>query len=288
MSGESKNYNVGAFVDASHLRATVARSSELLVSSYHHLFCHRYRPVPTEGAWTAGVEYTFQETKHFNVSATGGAIGGNSLLYRILVSREVMVLKMMISVAGHAVSPGISSNTPQNLTYFEKEASIPSMLAPHRNIIHVIHSWSGGYPAPLLEDIKASTNVPLTRETSFFVIPNMQCDLSEYRRRLFADRTILPDDMRTYCMVVDLLAAVAHMEQRRVVHRDIKPANILVEMTGALVLGDFGTGARLVTSDGKDITLEMNPEWLAGTNGFNPPEVERSRGGGGGVASPPL
>lgn len=237
-----------------------------LIKRYNDTFGHRFRPVALDRPWVSGHghDYTFCETRPFNVSRDGGRpIGSNGLLYRILIGNEIWVLKMMWSFSG---------GTVPSLARFEKESSIPNMLNPHANIIPILHSWTGPCPDQLLDDIKRKTDLPFASRTSFFVMPNMQCDLSEYQRRWVEEKRVISE--LTWCtMVFDLLAAVARLEEKHVVHRDIKPANIFVDQTGALVLGDFGSAHCIMLPDGQALTVAMNSDWCEGTPLHQAPEV---------------
>jgi hypothetical protein len=69
---------------------------------------------------------------------------------------------------------------------------------------------------------------------------------------------------RALRMAVQVCEALAFAHQRGVVHGDVKPANVLVEPSGTVKLGDFGT-ARLVDAPARGL--------VAGTRAYMAPEA---------------
>ena len=108
---------------------------------------------------------------------------------------------------------------------FRREASLLARLS-HPNIVRLMDAGvaTNGQPYLVLEHV---AGVPIDR----------WCDdhslSTAARLRLF----------------VDVLAAVAHAHDRRVLHRDLKPANILVTEDGQVKLLDFGIARLLGPSD---------------------------------------
>jgi serine/threonine protein kinase len=89
------------------------------------------------------------------------------------------------------------------------------------------------------------------------------CNLREY----FARKTAF-EEADIVSIMVQLLDALGHAHERKVVHRDVKPANLIIMNTGRLKIADFGV-ARIEASD----VTQTFP--LMGTPGYIPPEMYR-------------
>eukprot|EP01063_Lacrimia_lanifica_P039507 TRINITY_DN8693_c0_g2_i1.p1 TRINITY_DN8693_c0_g2~~TRINITY_DN8693_c0_g2_i1.p1 ORF type:complete len:832 (+),score=301.21 TRINITY_DN8693_c0_g2_i1:44-2539(+) len=80
----------------------------------------------------------------------------------------------------------------------------------------------------------------------------------------------LPEDT-VKLFSVDILRGVHYLHQRRIIHRDIKGANILVDSTGGLRLGDFGSCREVTANRVRFDSLQGTPHWMA-------PEVIKQTG----------
>lgn len=172
--------------------------------------------------------------------------------------QEVWVMKMMWRFHG---------STVPNLTHFQKEANIPKLLAPHPNIISILHSWSE-YIAGIQE-----------RRWSFSALePNIVfCDATDElwfvsisatgRRMVFFYTCRLVSD------VCGSIVCSGPIGRKKIAHRNIKPANIFVDHTGTLVLGNFGAADRICYAEDKPITVGINFAWCGGSPSYQAPEV---------------
>lgn len=68
-------------------------------------------------------------------------------------------------------------------------------------------------------------------------------------------------------MMLQLLSALAFLEQRWIMHRDVKPSNILLDTNGVLKLCDFGLARRWSAQDRGDHTPSVTTLW------YRAPEV---------------
>jgi Tol biopolymer transport system component/serine/threonine protein kinase len=108
---------------------------------------------------------------------------------------------------------------------FRREATILARLT-HPNIAHLIDAGvsSDGQPYLVLEFVDGQAI-------------DQYCD----------DRALdVPSRIR---VVLDVLGAVAHAHEHRIVHRDIKPSNVLVRTDGHVKLLDFGIAKLLERDD---------------------------------------
>ena len=142
----------------------------------------------------------------------------------------------------------------QSEARFRREANILARLS-HHNIAHLIDAGisSDGQPYLILELVDGQ---PIDRA----------CDM----------RTLdVPARIR---MFLDVLDAVAHAHEHRIVHRDIKPTNVLVRTDGHVKLLDFGI-AKLLEREGEantatTLTIEQG---MALTPAYAAPEQIQAR-----------
>ena len=77
-------------------------------------------------------------------------------------------------------------------------------------------------------------------------------------------------------VVLSLCSALAFVHAKGIMHRDVKPDNLMVDASGAVLLGDFGAARRLAKEGENEITQigTLNfqaPETLLHTAGLQPP-----------------
>jgi cyclin-dependent kinase 12/13 len=73
----------------------------------------------------------------------------------------------------------------------------------------------------------------------FLVFGQMRCDL----RHLIEHMNISNAQAKT--LIRQLLCALSHCHERKIMHRDIKPGNILLDQNGVLKLADFGLSRKI-------------------------------------------
>lgn len=100
-----------------------------------------------------------------------------------------------------------------------------------------------------------------TDDYFYIVLENMETDL----RRILDSHQPLGEEHFKYFMV-QILDAVAHIHEMKVVHRDIKPGNLLLMSNCDMKLCDFGMADFLV-DDSKKISGEIMTRW------YRAPEV---------------
>lgn len=69
--------------------------------------------------------------------------------------------------------------------------------------------------------------------------------------------------------VIEILSAVQHAHDRKILHRDLKPSNAIVSSTGQTYVLDFGMACFLEVSTDERLT-----QYCAGTAGYIPPEID--------------
>ncbi len=102
------------------------------------------------------------------------------------------------------------------------------------------------------------------RETNYLVME--YAPGGSLRERLKAGE-LIPEKL---CRKIglELLRALAHAHQRKVLHRDIKPANVLFDRSGRARLADFGLAKVLA-----DTSTRKSLRTVAGTPSYIPPEI---------------
>lgn len=81
----------------------------------------------------------------------------------------------------------------------------------------------------------------------------------------------VPETPGRLAIVARICDAVQHAHQKGVIHRDLKPSNILIDDAGQPKVLDFGV-ARVVQSDGRDVSTHTSAGQLIGTVAYMSPE----------------
>ncbi|KAJ3381789.1 Protein kinase [Entophlyctis sp. JEL0112] len=65
------------------------------------------------------------------------------------------------------------------------------------------------------------------------------------------------------CICNEVIKAVIHLHERKIIHRDIKSDNVLIGKDGSIKLTDFGYSAKLTVTNKQRATLVGTPYWMA-------------------------
>jgi serine/threonine protein kinase len=177
-------------------------------------------------------------------------------------------------------------NSPYLDTAFAQEHFVlehPDRLPHHENIVQVFHSFNGdaslipGWNQEYGSSGGKASWAPSAR-TRIIVMPHLEYDL----KHMVKSQSTLPQATVIIC-AVQLLRAVAHLKQHRLVHRDLKPDNVM--LTGPpnsphLVVVDFG-----FVLDCEDLDDDFTKEYNVSDAGFTKggayyylcPEVKKAR-----------
>lgn len=117
--------------------------------------------------------------------------------------------------------------------------------------------------------LKHQTVLPLA---GHFFLPNKnthciltkQCEMGTLADKLSDDPSFMTCTKRIIC-IIDIILAMIHISQNKIIHRDIKPSNIFVS-NDYFMVGDFG-----ISKFAFDIRDEITG--VVGTFGFHAPEV---------------
>jgi formylglycine-generating enzyme required for sulfatase activity len=105
-------------------------------------------------------------------------------------------------------------------------------------------------------------------ETSYLV---MEFAPGRSLRDRLKERKVLPEK-ECRKIGLEILRALAHAHQRKVLHRDIKPANVLFDRSGRAKVADFGLAKVLA-----ETSTRKSLRQVAGTPSYIPPEVIRQK-----------
>ena len=143
----------------------------------------------------------------------------------------------------------ISRMTPQEKKEAYHEAKVMSAF-DHPNIIKFI-------------DVYTTTNGKLNIVMNYADGGDLSSKISQQRGRLFTENEILD-------LFVQVLLAMKHVHDRKVLHRDIKGQNIFLMRSGLIKLGDFGISKVLSNTVDKARTMVGTPYYLS-------PEIVENR-----------
>jgi NIMA (never in mitosis gene a)-related kinase 1/4/5 len=143
----------------------------------------------------------------------------------------------------------ISRMTPQEKKEAYHEAKVMSAF-DHPNIIKFI-------------DVYTTTNGKLNIVMNYADGGDLSSKISQQRGRLFSENEILD-------LFVQVLLAMKHVHDRKVLHRDIKGQNIFLMKSGLIKLGDFGISKVLSNTVEKARTMVGTPYYLS-------PEIVENR-----------
>ena len=143
----------------------------------------------------------------------------------------------------------ISRMTPQEKKEAYHEAKVMSAF-DHPNIIKFI-------------DVYTTTNGKLNIVMNYADGGDLSSKISQQRGRLFTENEILD-------LFVQVLLAMKHVHDRKVLHRDIKGQNIFLMKSGLIKLGDFGISKVLSNTVEKARTMVGTPYYLS-------PEIVENR-----------
>lgn len=143
----------------------------------------------------------------------------------------------------------ISNMSPQEKKEAYHEAKIMSAF-DHPNIIKFI-------------DIYTTTNGKLNIVMNYADGGDLSGKVRAQRGKLFTENEILD-------LFVQVLLAIKHVHDRKVLHRDIKAQNIFLMKSGLIKLGDFGISKVLCSTMDKARTMVGTPYYLS-------PEIVENR-----------
>jgi NIMA (never in mitosis gene a)-related kinase len=136
----------------------------------------------------------------------------------------------------------ISKMTPQEKKEAYHEAKVMEAF-DHPNIIKFI-------------DVYTTTNGKLNIVMNYADGGDLSSKITQQRGKLFSENEVLD-------IFVQVLLAMKHVHDRKVLHRDIKGQNIFLMKSGLIKLGDFGISKVLTNTVDKARTMVGTPYYLS-------------------------
>ncbi len=130
-------------------------------------------------------------------------------------------------------------------------------LPPHPNFVKFYRAWEERQRLYIQIELCQMRLLPAYVFRFLVFCKNSLFSLSTYAEK----HHNIPEDV-IWQFIIDLLQAVKHLHDRKLVHMDIKPDNIFISYDGLCKLGDFGLVVDLKKNDLKEVQ-EGDPKYLA-------------------------
>lgn len=253
---------------------------------------------PDESVFDVGKALPFQRTEYFtllgkpvgadgpiiqrglckpmNVHSDGNVEGVNAIVWQAVVGSKTVVIKGLLPYND-------LDGYEKQYASQESEYKVPLSLPPNPHVIPILHQFIGSsvlvYPW-IPEPMRGlSAEIFLTqgrrfirRFTTYVVMEYYPSTLRKFCNDLKASGEVITE--RQLClMALQLLKAVQHLNNHKVVHRDIKDDNVFRTSEGILVVADFGCAMECGTQvyqRKEDILNQI------GAPQFTAPEVHRA------------
>ena len=168
---------------------------------------------------------------------------------------NVYKLKHSLDGEYYAIKRILIDNTIDDIIH---EVKIMARLTYHPNIVKYHHSWLDDKRFLGYED----------EETGLYL--NIQLELCDHTLREYMCSYIYDDDsIKRVNIWKQLISAIKHLHDFRVIHRDIKPSNIFIK-NNVLKLGDFGL-SRAYDNE-QSYSIEKSVE--VGCSYYRAPEID--------------
>ena len=199
-----------------------------------------------------------------------------SWVYKGMFENETVAIKVLLNVMAGYQTVDIAGEFELEFALIANQERLPW----HPNIICALYMFVD--KADVLpgwnfdpEDVQSKTQI--------VVLPLLESDLKQYLRRLPGPM----DDASILDLAEQLLKALVHLHEHRIVHRDIKADNVMIrtrQSDGAMefLLIDFGCAldCEEYCDDGFMMQYRV-PMPKGGAPGFFAPEVARAKAGRG-------